>query len=137
MTNPDLERYAELWKGHNGYEEFDLEENEEQEYQSKKAKLEQDLEKSKKYDKIECKYIRGELIINLQQEIKELKEINMELSDNMIMIRHNALKLKKLVKESIEKRPSKCSKDENISKLILQSLLEQSQNTKKEEGESI
>ena len=50
MTNPDLERYAELWKGHNGYEEFDLEENEEQEYQSKKAKLEELLEKGKFWD---------------------------------------------------------------------------------------
>ena len=46
----DLERYAELWKGHNGYEEFDLEENEEQEFQSLKAKLEESLEFKKRFD---------------------------------------------------------------------------------------
>jgi len=92
-------------------------------------------ELKEKYD-LEFTNGKGVELGLLQQEIKELKEINMELSDNMIMIRHNALKLKKLVKESIEKRPSKCSKDENISKLILQSLLEQSQNTLKEEGEA-
>ena len=45
MTNSDLERYAELWKTHHGYDDFYLEENEEQEFQSKKTKLEESLEK--------------------------------------------------------------------------------------------
>lgn len=38
----------------------------------------------------------------------------------------SALKLQELVNESVEKRPSLCSKEENISKSILQSLLEES-----------
>ena len=47
----DLERYAELWKTHHGYDDFYLEKNEKQEFQSLKDKIEQDLEKVKKYDK--------------------------------------------------------------------------------------
>ena len=39
----------------------------------------------------------------------------------------SALKLKELVKESIEKRPSKSTKEENISKSTLQSLWDKSE----------
>lgn len=45
---------------------------------------------------------------------------------NGIKIIDESLKLRELIKESIEKRPSKCTKEENIAKVVLQSLLEKS-----------
>ena len=81
----DLERYAELWKTHHGYDDFYLEKNEEQEFQSLKDKIEQDLKKAKKYNKIahDVMDYRIELVEENEQQKQELQVKVLEIAESI------------------------------------------------------